>query len=166
LARRQGEQFVHREFKMDMSLATVIKLSGEWHEAVAANMTGPNSKFPEPWCPGGLSCGFEIVPITTSADLYREGKLLHHCAGTHAGSVHSGGCYLFSVRKDGAPIATLALLRGEAGVAIGQLRGACNAQAPKEVQRAVKSWLRAQREFRFPEKRLDWQLNDDDELPF
>jgi hypothetical protein len=148
-----------------MSLATVTKLSADWHEAVAANMIGPNSEFPEPWCPGGEACGFEIVPITTSADLYREGKLLHHCGGTYAGSVHSGACYLFSVRKDGAPIATLELVHREAGVTIGQLRGLCNAKAPKEVQRAVNSWLRAQREFRFPEKRPDRPL-DDDEVPF
>jgi len=49
----QGEQFIHREFNADMSLVTVTKLSADWHEAVAANMTGPNSEFPEPWCPGG-----------------------------------------------------------------------------------------------------------------
>jgi hypothetical protein len=157
----QGEQFVHRPFSADMSLATVTKLSADWHEAVAVNMTGPNSEFPEPWCPGGVSCGFEIVPITTSADLYREGKLLHHCAGTYANSVHWGQCYLFSVRKDGAPLATLELVHREAGVAIGQLQGACNTKAPKEVERAVKSWLRAQTEFRLPEK-----APLDDDLPF
>jgi hypothetical protein len=157
----QGEQFVHRPFNADMSLATVTKLSVEWHDAVAANMTGPHSKFPEPWCPGGASGGLDIVPITSSSGLYREGKLLHHCAGTYARSVHSGECFFFSVRKDGAPLATLELVRSGAGVAIGQLRGACNAKAPREVVHAVNSWLRAQREFRFPEK-----APLDDELPF
>jgi hypothetical protein len=159
----QGEQFVHRQFKADMSLASVTKLSAEWHNAVAANMTGPNFEFPEPWCPGGISGGFEIVPITNSSDLYREGKLMHHCAGTYAERVHSGECYVFSVRKDGAPVATLELVHSGAGVAIGQLRAPCNAKAPKEAQRAVSSWLRAQREFRFPEKRPDRLL---DEIPF
>ena len=32
----QGEQFVHRQFNADMSLATITKLSADWHEAVAA----------------------------------------------------------------------------------------------------------------------------------
>ena len=159
----QGEQFVHRRFNADLSLATVTKLSAEWHDAVAANMTGSNSEFPEPWCPGGVSGGFEIVPITNGSDLYREGKLLHHCAGTYAGKVHSGECYIFSVRKDGEHLATFQLVRGGAGAAIGQLRGACNAKAPKEVLRAVNSWLRAQRVFRFHQKRPDLL---DDELPF
>jgi hypothetical protein len=156
----QGETFVHRQFNADMSLATVTKLSADWHEAVAANMTGPNSEFPEPWCRRGVSGGFEIVPIVRSADLYRESKLLHHCAGTYAAKVHSGECYIFSVRKDGAPLATLQLVRSEVGVAIGQLRGACNTKPSKEVLRAVNCWLRAQKEFRIPERRPD------DDIPF
>jgi hypothetical protein len=75
LLRARGEQFVHRPFKADMSLASVMSLSLDWHDLVAANMTGPNFKFPEPWCPGGIFGGFDIVPITSSSDLYREGKL-------------------------------------------------------------------------------------------
>ena len=161
----QGEQFVHRQFNADMSLATITRLSADWHDAVAGNMTGPNYEFPEPWCPGGVSGGFDIVPITSSSDLYREGKLLHHCAGTYAESVHSGQCYIFSVRKDGAPLATLELVHSETGVAIGQLRGACNAKAPKNVLRAVNTWLRAQGEFHFQQTSRERVL-DDDELPF
>jgi hypothetical protein len=155
LSPAQGEQFVHRTFNADMSLATVSKLSADWHEAVAANLTGPNLEFPDPWCPGTASGAFDIVPITNSADLYREGKLMHHCAGTYAHHVHSGDCYIFSVRKDRVPLATLELVRREVGVAIGQLRGACNAKPSKEVLRAVNSWLRAQREFRIPQRRPD-----------
>jgi hypothetical protein len=164
ISRAQGEQFVYRPFNADMSLATVSKLSVDWHNAVADNMAGPNTEFPEPWCPGGASADLDIVPITSSADLYREGKLMHHCAGTYAGQVHSGDCYIFSVRKDRSPLATLQLVRGETGVAIGQLRGRCNAKASKDVLRAVNSWLRAQREFRFPQKARENLLDDD--IPF
>lgn len=90
---------------------------------------------------------------------------MHHCAGTYAGQVHSGDCYIFSVRKEGSPLATLELVRGKTGVAIGQLRGPCNAKPSKEVQRAVNSWLRAQREFRIPERTPERRPVDDD-IPF
>ena len=128
-------------------------------------MTARNYEFPEPWCPGGAFGGFDIIPITNSADLYREGKLMHHCAGTYAGEVRYGDCYIFSVRKDGSPVATLQLIRGEVGVAIGQLRGPCNAKPSKEVLRATSFWLRAQREFHFQQTSRERVL-DDDELPF
>ena len=146
-----------------MSLATVTKLSGDWHEAVAANMSGPEYEFPEPWCPGGESGGFDIVPITNSSELYREGKLMHHCVGTYADRVLFGASYVFSVRKDNDRIATLELIKNGASVEIGQLRGACNSQAPKDVVRAVKSWLRSQRGFRSPPNPAIIAKNNDDE---
>ena len=107
----RGEQFVTRRFTPDMSLKTVIKLSHDWHEAVANNMSGPDCDFPEPWCPAGNSGGFEVVPITTSADLYREGYALHHCVGAYGSAVQYGHAYVYSVREGGERIATLSLQR-------------------------------------------------------
>jgi PcfJ-like protein len=139
-----GEQFIVRAFSPDMSLKTVTKLSSDWHEAVANNMSGPLIEFPEPWCCAGEPCGYEIVPITTSADLYREGHALHHCVGTQGHRVHSGEAYFYSIRRQNERIATLELLRRGSGVGVGELRGSCNSQVPKEIVRAIKSWLRSQ----------------------
>ena len=148
---QQGEQFVHRQFNADMSLATVIKLNHEWHEAVAANMSGPNAKFPEPWAPGAETCGLNIIPITTNSELYREGATMRNCVGTYAHQVQLGDVYIYSVRRSGERVATLELVRNRSLVAIGELRGPCNTQAPKEISRAVRSWLRDQRGvFRLP----------------
>jgi hypothetical protein len=79
---------------------------------------------------------------------------MHHCAGTFTGGVADGACCFFSIRKDGARVATLQLVRGNEilpsapgydGVHIGQLRGPCNALVPKALERAVRAWLRAQK---------------------
>jgi hypothetical protein len=125
-------------------------------------MSGPRYDFPEPWCRAGESCGYEIVPIVTSANLYREGHALHHCVGAQGHQVQAGEAYFYSIRRDKERVATLELLRNGEGVAVGQLRGSCNSQASKELVRAVRSWLRSQREFHFPKKREVV----DDELPF
>ena len=137
-----------------MSLKTVTRLSANWHEAVANNMVGPNYDFPEPWCDAGQSCGYEIIPIANSGELYREGHAMHHCVGTKCDQVRNGSVYFYSVRKRQERIATLELVKHDAGGAIGELRGPCNSQVPKEIVRAVRSWLRSQREFRFPERRI------------
>jgi hypothetical protein len=147
-----GEEFVIRPFSPDMSLKTVTQLSANWHEAVANNMVGPNCEFPEPWCNAGHSCGCEIIPIANSGDLYREGHAMHHCVGAKGGLVRQGDAYFYSVRKHHERIATLELIKHDGGCAIGELRGPCNSQVSREIERAGRSWLRSQRAFRFPEK--------------
>ena len=59
-----------------MSLKTVTALSAEWHEAVAAGMDGPDAALPPPWYPAAKVGDFDILPIETSAELYREGAIV------------------------------------------------------------------------------------------
>jgi hypothetical protein len=61
-----------------VSLRTVTRLSAEWREAVASNLSGPQHTFPAPWFPAATINGVEIIPIYNSADLYREGAFMHH----------------------------------------------------------------------------------------
>jgi hypothetical protein len=140
-----GDQFVTRRFSPDMSLRTVLKLSGEWHEAVANNMTGPDGAFPPPWFEAGQLGGYNIIPIVSAGELYREGHAMRHCAGNYAADVHRGQLYLYSIREQGSRVATLALaFTHDRRVAISQLRGPCNASVPKPLERAVRTWLRGQ----------------------
>jgi hypothetical protein len=64
-----------------MSLKTMIELSGKWHDAVASSMTGPPYEFPAAWGDTAKIGGYEIVPILSGGDLYREGYAMHHCVG-------------------------------------------------------------------------------------
>ena len=143
-----------------MSLKTVTKLSSDWHEAIAAGMAGPDFEFPAPWCPVGQSGGFNILPISNAGDLYLEGRAMHHCVGTYADRVHWGDVYIFSISKGQQRFATVELRRRGVGVEIGQIRGPCNSAVPKEVVRAVTSWLSSQREFVFPQ-RPPWRSTAD-----
>ena len=136
-----GAEFVTRPFSSDMSLRTVIGLSHDWHEAVAANMTGPNLALPDPWCEGDTINGYTITPLTTSADLYREGKTMHNCVGTYVENIRFGGCYIFSVTKNGARTATVELVNNEGRPELAQVRAPCNATADRQVKRAVRRWL-------------------------
>ncbi len=48
-----GHQFIVRPFSPDMSVRTVMKLSAEWHEAVASRLDGPQHAFPAALDRGG-----------------------------------------------------------------------------------------------------------------
>jgi PcfJ-like protein len=163
--RPSGEQFVVRRFRANMSLKTVAGLSNDWHEAVASGMSGPTYEFPEPWCDGGEHLGHAILPIVNAADLYREGRTMHHCVGSYSHRVLAGQVYIYTIRKNLEPIATLELVRDDGTVSIGQIRGPFNSRVSKEVQRAAKQWIKVQREFKLPEVAVR-KCNEDDDIPF
>jgi PcfJ-like protein len=131
------------QFMPSMSLKTMTKLSADWHEAVARDMSGPQFAFPVPWYPAAEIDGYEILPIDSSAELYREGAAMHHCAGTYGDAVKHGAIYIYSIRQNGKRLATLELVRTDKGAASNQLRGPCNTQPPKKIVSTVQRWLRA-----------------------
>jgi hypothetical protein len=140
----QGHCFITRPFQPTMSLRTVTKLSGEWHEAVASNLTGPQHTFPAPWFPAAKVNGVEIIPIDNSADLYREGASMHHCVGTYAKEVRGGRYYVYSICRDGERLATAGLILIGDRVRLHGIRGPCNAAVPKQITAIVQRWLGAQ----------------------
>src|SRR6187402_1999434 len=101
--------------------------SQEWHEAVATHADCRQGlELPPPWFPAAKQGAFEIIPIVTAADLYREGQAMHHCVATYADRVREGACYVFSVRQSGNRVATVSLFQRGAQVLIEQVRGPCN----------------------------------------
>jgi hypothetical protein len=144
-AEDSGRQFVTRPFHRSMSLKTVTTLSAEWHDAVAANMTGPDVAFPAPWYSASKIGDYDIVPIEDSASLYREGAIMHHCVGTYADRVRSGELQIYSVRRSDARVATFSLKRCGLAASLDHIRGPCNARPPKEISAMVRRWLRSQK---------------------
>jgi PcfJ-like protein len=122
-----------------------MKLSADWHEAVANNLDGPNSAFPNPWYAATRLGDYEILPIEDAASLYREGTAMHHCVGTYGDRVQRGYLYIYSIRRNGERVATLALGRDDGRANLEQIRGPCNSDPPKPIVATVQRWLRAQK---------------------
>jgi hypothetical protein len=150
-----GRAFITRPFTSSKSFKTVTALSAEWHEPVANNLDGPNAAFPPAWFPPAKVDNIEIVPIEDAATLYREGSAMHHCVGTYSDAVQNGVFYVYSVRRDGERVATLALGRyGSGKVYLEQIRGACNVEPPKAIITTVQRWLHAQKPLRPPADKI------------
>ena len=141
--RNGGAEFVTRPFSPDMSLKTVRQLTAEWHEAVANNMTeGKLQKFPQPWINGAEIDAHKIVPITDSRELYLASKALHNCANGYEANILGCNCYLYTVSNgDNRPAAMVEMVQTDNGVVLRQIKGCCNASAPKEIERMVRRWF-------------------------
>jgi PcfJ-like protein len=108
-------------------------------------MDGAQYPFPAPWFPAGKIGDYDFIPLDNVCDLYRDGAIMHHCAGTYAPDVSNGYSYIYSVRLAGERVATRELVRqSKAQVVIAQIRGPCNVLVAKEIAAAAQKWLRAQ----------------------
>ena len=142
-----GRQFVTRRFTPSMALRTAIQASHEWHEAVASHMDDAGDlALPPPWYPPATQGGFDIVPLTTSADLYREGHAMHHCVATYvdAGSsrhfLHLFGSQRRQADRDDFPDLPTARASRSNNCA-----DHATPHRPRPSAAAVRQWLRAQR---------------------
>jgi hypothetical protein len=139
-----GADLVTRRFTPNMAVTTAIRLSQQWHEAVAERQdSNEDLVFPPPWLPPAQRGGLAIVPLISTTELYQEGQTLHHCVRSFAGRVRHDECYIYSVRRDGKSIATISLERSCGRIYAQQIRGPCNSTPPKEVTSFVGRWISA-----------------------
>jgi PcfJ-like protein len=141
-ARREEPRCITRLFSSDMSWETVRRETEKWHEALATTkLRASNYKIPVPWFPAAEVNGYEIVPLDSSDELWKEGAAMHNCVGTYDRRMAAGECYVYSVRQGGTRIVTVELVRDDGKVKPGQMKAACNKPAPKEVAAVVRMWL-------------------------
>jgi hypothetical protein len=141
-ARSDRDPFVTRPFTPLIGLKTAMKLSHQWHEALAQYEDGLDAEpLPPCWYPPFTSGKFDIVPLTSSIEIYREGQTMHHCVRTYIDRVRSGEYCIYSVRRDGERVATVSLIRVDGKIFVEQLRGPCNRVPPEAVRAAVSRWL-------------------------
>jgi hypothetical protein len=141
-AKRKKPRCITRPFSPDMSVTTVRTENELWHEAIAKCKTAKSKyKIPAPWYPAGQVNGYEILPLATTEELWKEGRAMHHCAGSYDYRVAAGQCYMYSVRQGDNRVATVELVREHGKVKPLQIRAACNTEPPKEVKMAVRKWI-------------------------
>ena len=141
-AKRKKPRCITRPFSPDMSVNTVRTENELWHEAIAKRKADKsNYKIPAPWCPAGQVNGYQIVPLESTEELWKEGRAMHHCAGAYDYRVAAGKCYMYSVRQGDNRLATVELVRKQGKVKPLQIRAACNAEPSKEVKIAVRKWI-------------------------
>jgi PcfJ-like protein len=141
-AKRKKPRCITRPFSPDMSVNTVRTENELWHAAVAKCKTAESKfKIPAPWFPAGEVDGYRIVPLDSTKSLWKEGRAMHHCAGSYDYRVAAGTCYLYSVRQGDKRVATVELVREDGKAKPLQIRAACNAEPPKDVKVAVRKWI-------------------------
>lgn len=116
-----------------------------WSEQILLHLTLGEQPVGDMWLMAAVVDGYEFEPIRTALDMVEEAKAMRNCVMRFGGGVADDRMRFWSVRKDGARVATLQLGMGCDGQLIGirQLKLADNERAPAEVWLAANKWLMA-----------------------
>lgn len=101
----------------------------------------------DPWFRDAALSGYDIVALRTVEDFVAESAAMENCLDQYAAHLAYGRIRIFSVRKDGRPIADVEVtLKPDdaASPCISQIRGPRNRRAPPAVWQVVHAWLGGQ----------------------
>lgn len=129
---------------------------GLWHRRVASLSALRHERRAEqpgwpPLCqPWRSSCGrFEILVLSSAAELIEEGRAHDHCVGGYYEICRRGDTQILSLREDGRHAATVELKLGSdlssITIEVGQFKAYRNATPPPHLHDPLRSFLRAVR---------------------
>jgi len=99
------------------------------------------------WYGPGSAKGYDFVPLARLEDFVAEGVEMDNCLDQFAPQVQQRNTRIFSVRKEGRPVADLEIAPHQEDPmmpAVEQLRGPGNRRAPSGIWQAVFDWLSSQ----------------------
>lgn len=146
---RGAARAIERGWGPQVSLKAACRETAGWLERLIEVHARKARREPErgAWFKPQNVAGFKISPRRTPEELLREGEIMNHCVGTYAGLVQKGVCLIYSVRRGGAPVATVEIRARPDGSGRGeivQLQGPSNTPVDSKTRRAVETWLKRQ----------------------
>lgn len=127
-----------------MSWAAATTAALEWRDALDLRMLRQPDVAFDPWLADGSADGFSFHALCTQGELVDEAAAMSHCVGTYLDRLADNSTRVFSVRKDGARVATLSLRASGPLPCIQELAGPTNAPVGHELWLAARQWMHAQ----------------------
>lgn len=127
------------------TVQSVIELSNQWHkERIITNPGVQNARWDrieeEDRVINYNDGDYKFVELTTTRELFSEGRTQHHCVGTYLDWCISGKCSIFSMRYttvDGDKKSVTIEIQDKT---IRQARGKCNAKPNHHEYGAIMKW--------------------------
>lgn len=141
-----GHRLVRKAFEPTMGFRKAVEEADHWKKRIdLAVVIGDGIR--DCWYPPGRSLGYEFVPLTTLDSFLDEARHMDNCLDQYGLQVSLRNTRVFSVRKNGAPVADVEIGPHDDDCsmpAIEQLRGPANRRVPPSVWQATYAWLSSQ----------------------
>lgn len=135
----------------EMAFETAVCAAKSWLNRMRLVIQLREGVISDTWLLAGEAHGLSFVPLVDEAQILLEARQMGNCADQYSDRIARDKCRLFSVRRNGARLATLEIgpHAREAGIlAINQLKSRHNAQASHQIWRATYAWMSTQPELK------------------
>lgn len=141
-----GHKLVRRRFEPTLSYRKANEEAEAWRQRLdLAVALGEGIK--DTWYPASTVDGYALVPLKGYDDFIAEATAMQNCLDQYGNRASLLTSRFFSIRKDGATVATLEIGPHEDDIEmpkIEQLRGPGNRRVPAAIWQAVYRWLSVQ----------------------
>ncbi len=128
------------------SVARVAEGARTWLRRVYGDLCEVEAPDGWRWRQTQFIGAFEFAPLRSRDALEEEGRRMDNCVESYWGYVRESTLLIYSIRRAGRGVATLAIRAGArpGSAEISELEGPGNTSAPRDVADAVEAWMAAQ----------------------
>jgi len=138
-----GADLLNQPFDVSIGLRKAMDEAEIWKRRIELAVTlGEGIK--DTWYGPGSARGYDFVPLSRLEDFVTEGQRMDNCLDQFALQVQMRNIRVFSIRKNGKPVADLEITPHDEDPtmpAIQQLRGPGNRRAASGIWQAAFTWL-------------------------
>ncbi len=153
-----GHTLIDRPWTPNMGMDQAIAAAKAWSELIELHLDLGPRPISDMWLQPGRVAGYEFLPLDSIAAITEEAAAMKNCVRTYGATLAGNYARLWSVRWDGAHVATLRLASryGDPLLSIVELKGPGNAKAPRELWWAARRWLHMHDLLELDTKPRDW----------
>jgi len=141
-----GGQLLSRPWTPGMSPRRAFDELTTWRKRIRLALT-LTALDRQPWLREGSALGYDFVELKVIGDFIAESEAMDNCLDTFSEKLERGTCYVFSIRKNGTPVADVEIgahMIDPSLPTIVQLRAPRNKRAHPQIWRATYAWLGSQ----------------------
>jgi hypothetical protein len=143
----EGYKLIVVPWRPEIAFDTALCAAKSWFNRVRLVLQMPMGAIDDPWLKPGSALGYTFEPLLNNVDILAEAHAMQNCADQYGDRIVREKCRLFSVRRNGARVATLEIgpHQRETGVlSINQLKARHNMAASTEIWQAAYTWMAGQ----------------------
>jgi hypothetical protein len=134
---------IERRWTPEIRIKQALAAAGDWRTMIGLHVNLGGAPITDMWLEPGRVGVYDFHALSSIAAIVDEANAMRNCLRTYGYSLAHNSARLWSVRRDGARVATLRLSTRNADPLpnIVELKGPGNTKVPREVWWAARRWL-------------------------